>query len=97
MRVVSSHAGSGATGSGDLIDIVGTTCMEHDCLHSGYSGPLTLNDYLIFDNVGAYNTVMKPPFIHPCPPILAYRSTLDEFEVVKRQEELADVFATYLI
>jgi diaminopimelate decarboxylase len=39
---------------------------------------------------------MKPPFIHPCPVMLAYDSTLREFDVIKRQERDSDVFSTYI-
>jgi diaminopimelate decarboxylase len=96
MRVVSRQCNSEPESPGDSVDIVGYTCMEHDCLYRGYSGALALDDYIVFDNVGAYTTVMKPPFIRPSPAMIAYNSELQKFEIIKRQEELSDVFSTYV-
>jgi diaminopimelate decarboxylase len=79
------------------IDIVGYTCMENDCLYKGYQGSLAVGDYVVFDNVGAYTVVLKPPFIIPCPAMIAYDSTHREFEIVKRREDLSDVFSTYVL
>lgn len=80
-----------------LIDIVGYTCMEHDCLYSGYSGELSIEDYVKFDNVGAYSIVFKPPFIRPNPPIISYDSILNEYELSRREETFQDVFSTYVM
>ena len=96
MQVVSSNGKSESEKSGHPIDIVGYTCMEHDCLFNGYEGTLNLGDYVIFDNVGAYTTVMKPPFIRPCPAMISYDPELQKFEVIKRREEFSDVFSTYI-
>jgi hypothetical protein len=52
-------------------DIVGSSCMESDCLYRGYQGELKPGDYVVFDNVGAYTNVLRPPFINPAPPILS--------------------------
>ncbi len=76
------------------IDIVGYTCMEHDCLHAGFHGPLAIGDFVLFPQVGAYTTVMKPPFIQPAPPILALHSG-DCFEWLRHRERTEDLFATY--
>ena len=54
------------------------------------------NDYVVFENVGAYTLVLKPPFIRPCPAVLAWDPESKAFEVIKRQEELSDVFTTYV-
>jgi diaminopimelate decarboxylase len=77
-------------------DIVGYTCMEHDCLHEGYEGSLDRDDYLVFGNVGAYTTVMKPPFIRPSPAIVAWEDRGSAVQLIKRRETLDDVFATYV-
>jgi diaminopimelate decarboxylase len=77
------------------VDIVGCTCMEHDCLYAAYPGLLATGDYVVFDNVGAYTIVMKPPFIHPSPAVIAYDSTTNAVDLAKRRETFADVFATY--
>ncbi|MBW1859768.1 MAG: decarboxylase, partial [Deltaproteobacteria bacterium] len=77
------------------VDLVGYTCMEGDCLYRAYEGPLSVGDYVVFNNVGAYTVVLKPPFIHPCPVILAYDSASKKLSVIKRQERISDVFSTY--
>jgi diaminopimelate decarboxylase len=77
------------------IDLVGYTCMEHDCLYPEYPTPVAVGDYTVFDNVGAYSIVFKPPFIWPSPPIVSYDATLDLYTLARRQETSQDVFATY--
>ncbi len=79
------------------IDLVGYTCMEHDCLYPKYPVPVSIGDYTVFDNVGAYSIVFKPPFIWPSPPIVSYDSTLNLYTLARRQETTQDVFATYEI
>jgi diaminopimelate decarboxylase len=79
------------------IDLVGYTCMEHDCLYPAYPVPVSVGDYTVFDNVGAYSVVFKPPFIWPSPPIVSYDSTDDLYTLARRQETTQDVFATYEI
>lgn len=78
------------------VDIVGYTCMEHDCLHYGCDQDISEGDYAVFDNVGAYTTVMKPPFIRPSPPIIAIKPGCSGFELVKRREEVSDLFSAYM-
>jgi diaminopimelate decarboxylase len=77
------------------IDIVGYTCMEHDVLYKAYAGALSVGDYVVFGNVGSYTTVLKPPFINPCPAMIAYDPTTGEYELVKRKETTSDILATY--
>lgn len=77
-------------------DLVGYTCMEHDCLHAGYQGPVAAGDFALFPNVGAYTTVMKPPFIRGSPPIAALDGC-GGFEWVRRAELCEDIFSTYCI
>ena len=79
------------------VDLVGYTCMEHDCLYEDYSGEVGFGDYLVFDNIGAYTIVFKPPFIRPNPPVIAYDSAVDEYSLCRRQETSEDVFRTYVI
>ena len=83
--------------SDNILDIVGYTCMEDDCLYESYRGLLGVGDYVAFNNIGSYTLVLKPPFILPCPVVLAYDSNTNEFNVIKRQEELHDIFSTYLL
>lgn len=75
-------------------DIVGSTCMEDDRLHRDFKGTLKVNDYVVFNNVGAYTNVLRPPFINPAAPILSLHSN-NVIEVVRRREMLADIFASY--
>ncbi len=78
------------------VDMMGYTCLEYDCLYKGYEGFIATGDYVVFENVGAYINVMIPPFIRPCPAIIAHDPTLTELKVVKRRGEASDVFSTYV-
>jgi len=79
----------------DSIDISGYTCMEDDYLYTNYRGELGIGDYLVFDNVGSYSVVYKPPFILPNVPII----TLDNgsIEILKEAETFEYIFQTYHI
>ncbi|MDB9374346.1 hypothetical protein [Nodularia sphaerocarpa] len=79
------------------IDLVGYTCMEHDCLYKDYPEEIGIGDYLYFDNIGAYTVVFKPPFIRPNPPIISYDSRQNEYTLIRRRETSQDVFSTYVI
>jgi len=81
---------------GREIDLVGYTCMEHDCLHAGCTQNVSVGDYAVFENVGAYTTVMKPPFIRPSPPIIAIETGGGGFRLVKHGETFDELFSTYL-
>jgi len=82
------------TAQRQTFDIVGSSCMEGDCLYRGYQGELKPGDYVVFDNVGAYTNVLRPPFINPAPPILAYTSR-HEVATIRRRETTDDVFSSY--
>jgi diaminopimelate decarboxylase len=82
---------------GGSIDLVGYTCMEHDVLYQGYQGDLAVGDYVVFDNMGAYSIVFKPPFISPNPAIISYDSVGDQYELCRRAETMDDVFTSYII
>jgi diaminopimelate decarboxylase len=79
------------------VDLVGYTCMEDDVLFRGYQGTVAVGDFVVFENVGAYTFVLKPPFIMPSPPLLACDPEMQTVEVVRREETFDDLFATYLI
>jgi diaminopimelate decarboxylase len=79
------------------IDIVGFTCIENDCLYKGYSGWVGVGDYLVFSNVGSYSIVFKPQFIMPNVPVIEYSETIGDYEIIKRQETMEDVFSTFII
>lgn len=78
----------------DDVNIAGFTCIESDYLYKHYSGDLAVDDIIEFSNVGSYSIVLKPPFILPNFPILAYYE--GKIIEVKRKETNEDVFETYV-
>ncbi len=68
--------------------------MEGDLLTRNFSGLLAKGDMLIYQNVGAYSLVMKPPFILPNFPILELLPD-GSINVIRRAEKAADIFGTY--
>ncbi len=79
--------------NGEVFDVVGYTCVEKDVLSRQLAAPLAVDDFLCFENVGSYSIVMKPPFILPASPILAWRG--DAFEVVRERETMEDIFRNF--
>lgn len=75
------------------LDFAGYTCIEGDYLYKGYNGKLGLNDLVVFDNVGSYSIVLKPPFILPNFPVIELRD--GGKLVIKRKETFDDIFQTY--
>jgi diaminopimelate decarboxylase len=94
LEVIHAEDGGRPTLSGRF-DIVGYTCMENDVLFKGFEGTLGVGDYAVFQNVGAYTNVLRPPFIRECPPMLGWNYETNAFEILKRREFFNDVFATY--
>lgn len=84
-----------AVGAAQRMDLVGYTCMENDCLYRDYQGVLAAGDYVIFDNVGAYTNVLRPPFINPAAPILAIHDAAN-VEIIRQRETADEVFKTYV-
>jgi diaminopimelate decarboxylase len=75
-------------------DLVGYTCMEGDYLARGVRGHVAPGDFAVFGNVGAYTSVMKPPFIQPSPAILVV-SEDGRMTVAKRQAGVSEFFHGY--
>ena len=73
----------------------GYTCIEGDYLYKGYSGTLALGDFIVFDNVGSYSVVMKPPFILPNVSIVEPLDDCKDYKLIKRRETFSDIFSTY--
>lgn len=94
MQVFSGHS---ERTFNDNIDISGFTCIESDYLFKDYIGEVDINDYLVFSNVGSYSIVFKPQFILPNVPVIEYNDINTNYEVVKRQEKVEDVFSTFII
>lgn len=78
--------------------IGGYTCMETDIIAEEYNGDLNIGDYLIFDNMGAYNIVFKPPFIKGAPPIVQITNKGEKysFSLVRERESLDQIFSSYV-
>ena len=76
------------------LDFGGYTCIESDYLYRDYSGPLAVGDLVVFDNVGSYSIVLKPPFILPNFPVIEWDG--EKTKVVKRKETFDDLFKTYV-
>jgi diaminopimelate decarboxylase len=78
------------------LDFGGYTCVESDYLYRGYNGKLTVGDYVVFDNVGSYSIVLKPPFILPNFAIVDYDDETGKVELIKKRETFNDLFCTYV-
>lgn len=77
------------------LDFGGYTCIESDYLYKGYTGQLAIGDYVVFENVGSYSIVLKPPFILPNFAIIDYNSQINSVELIKRRENPEDIFMTF--
>ena len=91
----SDHGDVAADAEHGAVDVAGYTCIEGDFLSLALPGPVRPGDFLVYDNVGSYSVVMKPPFIMPGVPILAYDERLHTVAVVKEAETIDHVFATF--
>lgn len=78
-------------------DLVGNTCLEDDIFLKNYQGHLFQGDYVVFQNVGAYSFVLKPPFITLNSPILAFEQSTRSYTIVKRCETPEDALTCYVI
>ncbi len=79
----------------DCVDFGGYTCIESDYLYKNYRGSLAVGDYVVFDDVGAYSVVMKPPFILPNFAVVEWDVEKDSPRIIKRREVFDDLFHTY--
>jgi diaminopimelate decarboxylase len=84
----------GARGTYRGMDFAGYTCIEGDYLYRGYDGSIAEGDFVVFDDVGSYSVVMKPPFIQPNVAIIEIGAG-DALHVIKRREVFDDLFQTY--
>lgn len=73
----------------------GYTCIESDYLYKGYTGRLAVGDQVVFDDVGSYSVVMKPPFILPNVAVVEPDADGLTWRLIKRRETFDDVFNTY--
>jgi len=77
------------------LDFGGYTCIESDYLYRGFTGELAVGDYVVFDNIGSYSIVLKPPFILPNFAIVEYDCKNEEIHLIKEKEQFEDLFHTY--
>ena len=76
------------------VDLVGYTCLEQDVMYKDYSGTIAKGDYVLFDNVGGYSNVLKPPFIRPnCAMVVQTKN--GNYKIIKRAESIDDIIRTY--
>ena len=61
-------------GGGRVMDasMYGCTCLEFDRLVDSYTGPLSIGDQVLFDNIGSYSNVLSPRFIQDTPQMCVY-------------------------
>jgi diaminopimelate decarboxylase len=86
--------------SNNRIEVVGAylsgyTCIEGDYLYKGFTGSLAEGDFIVFDDVGSYSIVMKPPFILPNVAVIEPLLDGESYHVIKRPETFEDIFSTY--
>ena len=74
----------------------GYTCIENDYLYKNYCGSLAVGDFIVFDDVGSYSIVMKPPFILPNVAIIEPLGDGCTWRTIKRAETFEDIFSSYL-
>ena len=72
--------------------LAGYTCIEGDYLHKEFCGSLAVGDFIVFDDVGSYSIVMKPPFILPNVAIVEPLQDGKSFRLIKRGESFDDIF-----
>jgi diaminopimelate decarboxylase len=77
--------------------LAGYTCIEGDYLYKGFTGDLAVGDFVVFNDVGAYSVVMKPPFILPNVSIIEPYEDGENWAVIKRSELFEDIFSTFNI
>ncbi|SDZ63335.1 diaminopimelate decarboxylase [Evansella caseinilytica] len=71
--------------------IVGYTCLEKDYLANSVEDIVPeREDYLVFENVGAYTIVFNPPFIKERPGIVALDG--NEWFPVRKRETISEFF-----
>jgi diaminopimelate decarboxylase len=75
--------------------LAGYTCIEGDFLYKEFCGSLAVGDFVVFDDVGSYSIVMKPPFILPNVAIIEPLHDGFSYRVIKRRESFDDIFQSY--
>jgi diaminopimelate decarboxylase len=67
--------------------LCGFTCMEEDRFFSLEAAPLSLNDRVVFEKVGAYTMGLSPQFIEAYPAVYATDNEKD-YVLVREKKDL---------
>jgi len=79
----------------EVYNVVGSTCMEKDVMLAGITNKkLQRDDYIQFDNVGAYTNVFTPPFINVAPAIVVADGS--GYKLIRNRQKAEDIFSDYL-
>ena len=86
-----------SSGEGHVEDaaMYGCTCLEPDKFADGYSGPLSVGDYVLFDNIGSYSNTLAPRFIQGVPAMARF-SRNGKLRFTKLMDSSSTVFGEYL-
>lgn len=76
------------------IDIMGFTCLEQDVMFPSWSGELSEDDCIVFENVGGYSIVSKPQFIKP-QSAMYVKTSEGHIKQIMRAETFDDVFGKF--
>lgn len=93
-RVVENHNNSETSIAGKT-DIMGFTCLEQDRICKDFPEMVHVGDIIVFDNVGGYSIVSKPPFIHPNCRMLAFNKA-GEFKEIMREQTFEDIYQSFV-
>lgn len=96
VSVLSQHDGTSSEQKETNWDVAGYTCIEGDYLTKGLRAHLKPGDYLVYENVGSYSIVMKPPFILPASTVLVDRNDGTELSVIKSRESAEYIFQNFV-
>ncbi|MGC4002360.1 MAG: hypothetical protein QM811_04120 [Pirellulales bacterium] len=77
----------------EIVDVVGSTCMERDVLLEKVPLSVRVGDYLEIGHLGAYTIVMSPTFIHPAPAVLVCDGK--DFIAARTKQTFEQAFANY--
>lgn len=75
--------------------LCGYTCIESDIIHNDFNGKVGRGDLIIFQEIGSYSVVMKPPFILPDVAIIEFKEQNKTFEVVRNRQTFQDIFRSF--
>jgi diaminopimelate decarboxylase len=79
----------------ETYNVVGSTCMEKDVMLTEVTNKkLQRDDYIKFDNVGAYTNVFTPPFINAAPAVVVIEN--GDYKLIRKRQAPEDIFKDYL-